>query len=94
MGPTLVIGCAVLSAVLFLAFGYAPWVLVVAGVPWAVAIGVAARWGHRSFGTRANTDLTIVFMGLAITAAVVVPKYAEQRRGAASTASADAGVGP
>ena len=79
MGPTMVLVNAVLTAVLLAISGYAPWALGVAGVLWAAAIGVAAKYGHRNFGTGANSDLFIVVTGLGITAAIAVPKYAEHQ---------------
>lgn len=77
MGPTFALACAIFTAVLCAIFGYAPWVMIVAGVPWLIALGFTGKYGHRSFGTQANTDVTIVLVGLTITAAVVVPRFAE-----------------
>ena len=79
MGPVLVIAGAVLTVLLFVIFGYVNWVLAVAGSLWVIALGLAAKFGHRSFGTRANTDLTIVMVGFAITAAVAMPKFSEHQ---------------
>lgn len=79
MGPILVIAGAILTTVLFVIFGYANWVLGVIGSIWIIAISFAAKFGHRAFGTRANTDLTIVVAGFAITAAIAMPKYSEHQ---------------
>ena len=79
MGLTLGLVGGAISAVLFLLFGYELWVMIAAGALWAIAMVVAALYGHRAFGTRAHTDLHLVFLGLAITASVAVPKFAERR---------------
>lgn len=78
-GPLIAIVGIALSLGLTKLVGYAPWLLVLLGVLWLAALTFVWFFGHRSFGTRANTDFTIAFAGLAVTLAVMVPKYVESQ---------------
>jgi hypothetical protein len=66
------------TALLTYFFGYPVWVLIILGVLWLGALVISFATGHHGFGGGGNTDLIIVIAALALTAAIVVPKYAQQ----------------
>ena len=78
MGCILNIALAGASSVLISLFGYALWVVVIVGLLWLSAIVVSGIFGHHGFGGHGNTDLQIVIAGLAIAAAIIIPKYNAQ----------------
>ena len=66
------------TAALTYFFGYSTWVLIVLGVLWLAGLIISFGTGHHGFGGRGNTDLMIVIAALAITVAIVMPKYVSQ----------------
>ncbi len=66
------------TAALTYFFGYSPWVLIVVGILWLAGLVISFGTGHHGFGGRGNTDFMIVIAALAITVAIVMPKYVQQ----------------
>lgn len=78
-GPLIAIVGAALSLGLTKLLGYPLWLLIPLGLLWVAALTFVGLFGHRSFGTRANTDFMIAFTGLAISLAIMIPKYLEHQ---------------
>lgn len=78
-GPLIAVVGSALSLGLTKVFGYPLWLLIPLGVGWVAALVFVWLTGHRAFGTRANTDFNIAFVGLAVTLAIAIPKYVEHQ---------------
>lgn len=79
MGCLLVLALAGVSTAAIFFFGYSNWVLIVLGVSWLAATVYSFIFGHRGFGGGPRTDLLIVFAGMCITAAIVIPQREAQK---------------
>ena len=77
MGCLSIIVLGTLSAALPFFFGYDLWVMILLAALWLSAIVASFIWGHRGFGGGGNVDLNLTVAGAAITAALLIPKYAE-----------------
>ncbi|MBL8924235.1 MAG: hypothetical protein JNJ54_35630 [Myxococcaceae bacterium] len=78
-GPLIALGGGLLSALAFSVFGYPLWLFAVLGALWLPPLVYVGIFGHRNFGTRANSDLMIAVTGLAITLAIAIPKAVQSQ---------------
>ncbi len=74
-GPVLAIVGVVLSVGLTRLLGFSAWVVGGLGVAWVAALVFTGLFGHRTFNTRANSDLMMVMVGLAVALAIGIPSY-------------------
>ena len=80
MGCLIVIIMGAVSAAAIYFIGYADWVIILLAVLWVVFLLIAALTGHVGFGGKGNTDLQIVIAGMAIVAAILLPKFTHHRQ--------------
>ena len=79
MGCLFVLVLGGVSAGTLFILGYKLWVMVLLGLLWLVALVYSAVAGHHGFGGQGNTDVQIVIAGMFITAAIIIPRYSDQK---------------